>query len=191
MIGNNLLDSIERESLDLGAKWARGMMESEFSLTYKQFTAEELIKRGKDDFDNLAKSIGKGIDIKEIGKIYVQVGKARYQEKFPLSELLFAIHFSKKILWDHVISSGFFSDSLGLYQALNMMMKIDNFYDVAFIYLIRGYSEALFLKLARDNRKDNLDIRTLFPEGSFFTDSEPHEQYQPSWLSGWNLFKAK
>lgn len=191
MIGNKLLDSIGKDSLALGTKWAWGMLESEFSITYKKFSREELIKRGKDDFDNLVRLIGEDVNVKEIGKIYVNIGKSRYQENFPLSELLFAIHFSKKILWEHVITSGFFSDSLGLYQALNMMMKIDNFYDVAFIYLIRGYSEALFLKLASGERKDNLNIATLFPEGSFFGNHETDDYSKASWLSAWNLFKTK
>jgi hypothetical protein len=190
-IGNKLLDTIERNSKDLGMKWARGMIQSEYTIIYKKFSEEELNRRGKDDFDNLVRSVGEAIDMKEIGKTYVKVGRARYQEKFSLSELLFAIHYSKKILWEHVISSGFFSDTLGLYQAMNMMMKIDNFYDLACIYLIRGYSEALFMKLARENRIDNLNIKELFPEGSFFGDEEAKDKFSGNWLSGWNLFKIK
>jgi hypothetical protein len=190
-IGNKFLEAIGNHSLGLGMKWARGMIASEYTLTYKHFSEEELIRRGKDDFDHLVRWMEQDIHIKEIGKIYVKVGKARYNEKFPLSEVLFAIHYSKKILWEHMVSSGFVSSTLGLYQAANMMMKINNFFDVACIYLIRGYSEALVMKLSRDNRITRLDIKELFPEGSFFGDMELKDRLGQSWLSSWNLFKTK
>ena len=190
-IGNKFLEAIGKHSLDLGMKWASGMMDSEYTLTYKTFSEEELIRRGKDDFDHLVRWMEQDIDIKEIGKIYLKVGRARYNEKFPLSEVLFAIHYSKKILWEHVVSSGFVSSTLGLYQATHMMMKINNFYDVACIYLIRGYSEALFIKLSRENRLTGLDIKELFPEGSFFGDMDLKDRSGQSWLSSWNLFKTK
>ncbi|MCK4835522.1 MAG: hypothetical protein KAT17_02750 [Candidatus Aminicenantes bacterium] len=190
-IGNKFLEAIGSHSLDLGMKWARGMINSEYTITYKHFSEEELTKRGKDDFDNLVRWMEQDIDIKEIGKIYLKVGKARYNEKFPLSEIIFAIHYSKKILWEHVVSSGFVSSTLGFYQATQMMMKINNFYDAACIYLIRGYSEALFIKLSRDNRIDYSAIKDLFPEGSFFGDLDSKDQSENSWLSSWNLFKTK
>jgi hypothetical protein len=191
MIGNKLLETIGNQSLELGIKWARGIMDSEYTLTYKQFTAEELTKRGKDDFDNLVNWVSQEFDMNSIGKVYVKVGKARYSEKFPLSEILYAIHFSKKVLWEHIISSGFFTDTLGLYQAMTMMMKIDNFYDIACIYMIRGYSEALFMKLNRDNRTNCMQMKDLFPEGSFFAETDPIKPIEETWLSSWNLFKTK
>ena len=190
-IGHKLLETIGSQSLELGTKWARGMLDSEYTLTYKHFTNEELTKRGKDDFDNLVRWMTQDIDMKEIGKVYLKVGKTRYVEKFPLSEILFAIHFSKKVLWEHIISSGFFTDTLGLYQAMTMMMKIDNFYDIACIYLTRGYSEAMFTKLSKDNRINCLDIKDLFPEESFFGEIRSSEQMEDTWLSSWNLFKTK
>lgn len=191
LIGNKFLETIGNQSLELGIKWARGIVDSEYTLTYKQFTAEELTKRGKDDFDNLVSWMSKDLDMKAIGKMYLKVGKARYVEKFPLSEILFAIHFSKKVLWEHIVSSGFFTDTLGLYQAMTMMMKIDNFYDIACIYLIRGYSEALFTKLSKDNRINSLRIKDLFPEESFFGEMNPTKPIEDTWLSSWNLFKTK
>ncbi len=191
LIVHKLLETIGNQSLELGMKWARGILDSEYTLTYKQFTNEELTKRGKDDFDNLVKWIAQDIDMKVIGKVYLKVGKARYVEKFPLSEILFAIHYSKKILWEHIISSGFFTDTLGLYQAMTMMMKIDNFYDIACIYLIRGYSEAMFTKLTKDNRINFLDIKDLFPEESFFGEMKSGKKIENTWLSSWNLFKTK
>lgn len=191
LIGHKLLETIGNQSLELGMKWARGILDSEYTLTYKHFTTGELTKRGKDDFDNLVRWITEDIDMKAIGSVYLKVGKARYVEKFPLSEILFAIHFSKKILWEHIISSGFFTDTLGLYQAMTMMMKIDNFYDIACIYLIRGYSEAMFTKLTKDNRINCLDIKDLFPEESFFGEMKSSKQMEDTWLASWNLFKTK
>ena len=192
IIINELLSMIEKDSLQLAKKWKKEMLESEYTSTYKKISEKELIKRGELDFVNLGEWIDGDIGMEEIGKDYINIGKERFIEGFALSEILYAFHCSKKLLWNYILSSGILRSALEIYQAMDLIVRIYNFYDVAAFYLIRGYQQSLFVKLARG--KKGIDVKTLkniFPLGYAFIENGKDKSLTEDWIKSWNLFKAK
>ncbi len=75
---------------------------------------------------------------------------------------------------------------------MDLIVRIYNFYDVAAFYIIRGYQQSLFAKLAQ--RKSGIDVKTLkdiFPLGYAFTEKWEEKNLTEDWIQSWNLFKAK
>ena len=118
-----------------------------------------------------------------------KMGKARYLEGFPLSEIHFAFHLSKSVLWDELATSGILNTSLDLYQGINFLLHLQNFYDMATFYLIRGYQEALYHRMTQDPAISAEARERLFPQGSFLRRHDDSAQ-RTHWLESWNLFKT-
>lgn len=192
IIINKLLSMIEKDSLQLARRWKKEMLESEYTDTYKKISEKELIKRGELDFVNLGEWIDGDIGMEEIGKVYINIGRERFIEGFALSEILYAFHCSKKLLWNYILSSGILTSALEIYQAMDLIVRVYNFYDIAAFYVIRGYQQSLFAKLARC--KKGIDVKTLkdiFPLGYAFAEKGEDKNLTEDWVQSWNLFKTK
>jgi len=174
---------------DLAQRWFQKLITTEYTPTYRKLSEEEILRRGREDFAQLAHWLGENPDMKQIGSTYVQMGKARYLEGFPLSEIHFAFHLSKSVLWDELATSGILNTSLDLYQGINFLLHLQNFYDMATFYLIRGYQEALYHRMTQDPAISAEARERLFPQGSFLRRHDDSAQ-RTHWLESWNLFKT-
>ncbi len=173
MIYNKLLSLIENNSEVIAKKWKDEIKNSEYAETYKKLSDKELITRANNVYKNLGKWLDRDTTMKEIGDEYVKIGKARYKEGFPLCEVQLALHYTKKILWNHIISEGILTNALEIFQALELIVSIYNFFDIASFYLIRGYQEATYMEITKIKGLDKKKLMELFPSGSFFFEFNP------------------
>lgn len=187
IITEKLLAEIDTNSLHMANQWAQEITDSAHTRMYKKLSSEELVKRGTEDFKNIVSWLQKGFNMVEIGRVYAEIGKKRYLEKIPLCEILFVFHLSKKILWDFIVSSDIISNTVEIYQAMNLSSRVYTFYDFASFYLIRGYTEEMYKNLGTIKEIDSKLIEGIFPEGSFYYEPEDAK----GWIESWNLFKVK
>lgn len=174
MLYNKLLAIIAKDSRQMAHKWRESIRSTEYAQTYQRFNDEELEKRARDVYDTLGKWLESEASMKDIGKVYVKIGKERYLEGFPLCEVQLAIHFTKKILWDHILSEGILTNALEIYQAMDLLQRLQNFFDIASFYIIRGYLEEIYIKLGKSKEIDPAKLKHFFPEGSFLFEFNPY-----------------
>lgn len=191
MNSSKFLSIIETDSLEMAKKWAHGILKSKFTKTYRKLPEEKLVRLGKNVYDNLAKWLMHSNTKIEIGNIYAEIGNQRYQEGYPLCEVLYAAHYEKKILADHISSSGVLPDALSLYHSLDFLTRLYDFFDIATFYITRGYQEALYKKVIKLKGIDVEKIKELFPEGSFYFEMDSNGKSFEKLLEGFNLFKVK
>ncbi len=187
IITEKILREIDTNSKHLATRWTQEITSSPHTRMYKKLSSEELIARGVEDFKNIVDWLKKGFKMVEIGRVYAETGKQRYKEKIPLCEILFVFHLSKKILWEFIVSADIISNTVEIYQAMNLSSRIHTFYDFASFYLIRGYTEDMYKKLGNVKDIDKKLIEGIFPEGSFYYEQEDAK----AWIESWNLFKVK
>ncbi len=173
MLSSALLDMIENNSQLMAANWRRGIKESPYSKTYQRFNDAELERRARDVYDNLGKWLDRDTTMEQIGEAYIQVGRRRYQEGFPLCEVQFGLHYTKKVLWDHVLSEGILTNALEIYQALELAIRLENFFDLASFYIIRGWLGEFALKLEHAGGMNHEALQEFFPPGSFALEFNP------------------
>ncbi len=191
MNSSKFLNIIETDSLEMAKKWAKGILKSKFTKTYRKLPEERLVQLGKNVYDNLAKWLMHSNTKIEIGNIYAEIGNLRYQEGYPLCEVLYAAHYEKKILAEHISSSGLLPDALSLYHSLDFLTRLYDFFDIATFYLTRGYQEALYKKTMKLKGVDVEKIKEVFPEGSFYLEEGSESRSFEKLLEGFNLFKVK
>ncbi|MCU0286557.1 MAG: hypothetical protein MUF15_09170 [Acidobacteria bacterium] len=185
------INIIETDSLEMARKCAKGILESRFTKTYRKLPEDNLVQLVKNVYNNLAKWLFHNGSKIEVQKVYADIGIERYSEGYPLCEVLYAAHYEKKILADHISTSGLLPDALNLYHSLEFIIRIYDFFDIATFYLTRGYHEALYKKISHLKGLDEKKIKEIFPEGSFYYEKNSDLESFEKLLDGFNLFKVK
>ncbi|MCP4153996.1 MAG: hypothetical protein GY757_40090 [bacterium] len=191
MTFNKFINMIENDSLEIAEKWAKGILKSKFTKTYRELPEATLVKLGKNVYDNLSKWLDRDTTRIEIGKIYAGIGKQRYAEGYPLCEVIYAAHYTKKFLADHIASGGILPDALNLYHSMEFIGRLYDFFDIATFYLSRGFQEALYKKVSSMKGLDEESLKEIFPPGSFYYEKESDSVMFEKLLEGFNLFKVK
>jgi hypothetical protein len=173
MLSSTLLLMIENNSELMAAAWRQGIKQSPYSKTYQRFSDAELDRRARDVYENLGKWLDRDTTMDQIGEAYIQIGRRRYQEGFPLCEVQFGLHYTKKVLWDHILSEGILTNALEIYQALDLAIRLENFFDLASFYIIRGWLRELTLKMEQSGTVNHDNLKAFFPIGSFALEFNP------------------
>jgi len=175
----------------MAKKWAQMVSQSKFTPTYRKLSLEELTRLGQNVYDNLGRWLDPKNQQEEIGRIYAKIGAQRYQQGYPLCELHYAVHFTKKVLLAHIVAEGVMPNTLKLYQTYESIQDISDFFDLAVFYETRGFQEALYKKILAQKGIDKEKMKEIFPQGSFFFEVEPDFRAFEKALDGFNLFKVK
>ncbi|RLE19192.1 MAG: hypothetical protein DRJ08_02750 [Acidobacteria bacterium] len=165
-----LVEMIHANKERMAAAWCQEIRNCEYMKTFHSFRDEELVHRNERVLAHLADSLEAGTSRIETGKFFVIIGKERFREKFPLCEVNYALFLTKKVLWKRMHADGLLASALDLYQALELMNAICDFFDLASFYLIRGYTEEMHHKLVKTGKLTANELREVFSPGSFFYD---------------------
>ncbi|UCH94322.1 MAG: hypothetical protein JSV88_29195 [Candidatus Aminicenantes bacterium] len=188
---NKFIDIIKSNSLAMAKKWAKMVAASGYTRTYQKLPEEERTRLAKNVYDNLGRWLDPKTTQAEIGKTYADIGAKRYEQGYPLCELLYAFHYTKKVLLNHIFSESLLPDTLRLYQTYNFIQEIYDFFDLAVFYETRGFQEALYRKVLAQKGINKKNIEDIFPRGSFYYEQEPDFRSFEKALEGFNLSKMK
>ena len=108
---------------------------------YHRLAPLELHNRAYDVYHNLSKWVGRGSE-SEIELSYTDLGRRRYREGIPLSEVIFALLLTKEHLLTYVRTSGLADTALDLYQELELVQMVSQFFDKAIYHAARGFELA-------------------------------------------------
>lgn len=186
-----IIHNIERNASFMAKKWAKGMAESDFTVTYKKLPQDQLAKLGGDVYNNLGHWMEKESFDKEVETIYARIGRERYAQGYPLSEIIFALHYTKKVLSDFITSQGLLPNVIELYQTISFLDKIYKFFDYAAFYLVKGYNEALFDKLSKLKCIKESDLQKVLPPINYEQMKSAEVTKINKFLQGFNIFKLK
>jgi len=173
MIRDNIIELLAKNKDLLARKWLQQIKDSKFAFTYRQMPDDELKNRCYDVYLKLMRWLEGEVPLTELGEFYVDLGKRRYLENFPLPEVLYGLHLEKKLLWYAMLEEGYFQGTLEVYQALNMLIKVFNFFDLASFYITRGYLEEMYIKMGKSEWIGPEVIKEFFPPHSFHFEFNP------------------
>lgn len=175
MISKKLLNLIVNNESRLAKRWSEEVRKSDYMKTYQRFSEEELIRRNTRFFDQLVRWLESDGAKSLIGAFFVQIGKDRYKEKFPLPEMLYGVFLAKKVFWDVIVTEGFLDTMVDVYKALEALTVIYNFFDQGNLYITRGYLEEMYTEMIEDKKLSAEEVKKYFYPGSFFKLDPPFE----------------
>ena len=141
MISAKLVTMIEDHADKLTAGLVSDLQRHPRTGAYHGFCRAELHDRAYDVYRNLGKWITRGSD-SEIEASYVDLGRRRFREGIPLSQVIFALILTQDHLLSYAKLSGLSDSALDLYQELEFTRVVAQFFNKAIDHTAHGYEQA-------------------------------------------------
>jgi hypothetical protein len=109
--------------------------------SYQRLPEADVHRRAFGVYRNLGKWLTAMSD-EEIEESYRNLAVARHEEHIPLSEVIYALTFTKYHLRDYISASGIIDSAVALAQEQELQFLIGRFFDKAIYYTAKGYEEA-------------------------------------------------
>ncbi|HNY66308.1 MAG TPA: hypothetical protein PKM41_12810 [Deltaproteobacteria bacterium] len=158
MIYSKLVKLIEDNQAELTRRSLKELLGREETRCYRELQPELLNERVSDVYGRLISWLNRERRSGDIQKYYTELGKRRFHECIPLSEVVIAFMLLKRHLWLFVTEKQFFDSTYECYQALELNNKVVLFFDRVIYFATLGYEEEM-LKNSQD--KEGLFARLL------------------------------
>ncbi len=152
MVYESLISITEQYHLQMAQAWFEEVRKSDYLQTYNALSDPQLLERGKILFENFLKWLQTGADNSEIKKYFVELGKERCKEGFPLSEVNYALYLEKKVLWNFIAFKDKTQGRLTPSDVIEFTSVISGYFDMGEFFIIRGFSEAFAQELIKSGK---------------------------------------
>ncbi len=143
MIYSKLVKLIEDNQEELTRRSSKELLSREETKCYRSLQVDILSERIYDVYSRLISWLNKERQSGDIEKYYTELGKRRFHEGIPLSEVIIAFMLLKRHLWLFVTERQFFDSTYECYQALELNNKVVLFFDRVIYFSALGYEEEL------------------------------------------------
>ncbi len=167
MISKKLLDTILHKEDKLSKRWVEQIRKSAYMKCYQRRREDELIRRNKKFFEQLAHWINDDVSREEIDHYFESVGRERYKEGFPLPEIIYGVFLAKKVLHDMLIEETLLDTAMEIYQVLELITLIYNFFDQGNFNIILGYLDEMSAAIGKSGKLTGDELNKFFVTGSF------------------------
>jgi hypothetical protein len=159
MLGARLLQLIEAHAGPLTRETIRDLTTNEHTTAFRRLRQVDLEPRVSLLYRNLSNWIGDADD-EAVKHEYEEMGRTRFREGVPVSELVYAIMLTKRRLRQYIRDHGLVDFSgdrvtpdellpLELHSIQELNYQVGEFFDRALYYLVRGYEVESGIPLAR------------------------------------------
>jgi len=173
MIDQSLLNDLNRNARDFAARWKNTVRKAHQLKHYNTMDDELLIEKYAPFFPLLAKILDRGLDRTLLGNFFVNLGKSRMQEGFPVSEVIYAVNLMERVLIEYITNEYAPENPIKMYQAMGVISQISEFFLLGCFYLTKGYLEAVYTKMnSHDSVSEEL-LKKYFKDDFFFREETP------------------
>ena len=168
MVDRILVDALNFKSRDLAFKLKVLIRKTPDLKHFQKMDDDTLMGMGLRIYPLVARSLEEGLDKQLIGAFFVNVGKVRMEEGYPVSELIYAMSLVQKIVIEYLMTDFALDSTIRMYQALGAVSKISEFFLLGSFYLIKGFLEATYV---HKNEKDAVSeelLQKYFRDDFFF-----------------------
>ena len=108
--------------------------------TYHGLSRDELHRRVFEVYRNLGRWVANEAD-ETVESAYSELGKIRFAEDIPLSEVVYALILTKVHLREYINTSALLDSAVELYQEKELQRMIGMFFDKAIYFTVQAYMQ--------------------------------------------------
>lgn len=140
-LSSRLTGIVETHAARLTRDTVRKLQSSPQTRSYSKLPPGALYYRVNEVYQNLGRWLWEKTD-EAIQSWYKELGKRRFTEGIPLSEVLWALTLTKQQLTDDLDASAIVDSAMDLYRRQELDRVIGHFFDRAIYYTAAGYELA-------------------------------------------------
>src|SRR5262245_1814755 len=145
MLATRLVNLVETHSRRLSDDLQQKLLNSDRCSTIRLVPPEELRDRSYEVYRNLGSFLLNPTD-KEVESRYLEIGATRAGQGVKLSHVVYGLLLTKEHLLEYLESESFYDSSLAVFAHLELLRKLDQFYDRAIYFTAVGYEQAIATK---------------------------------------------
>jgi hypothetical protein len=168
MVDRVLIDTLSFKSQEFAARWKDRIRKAPHLKHYNELSDEALIDMNTSFYPLLARSLDRGLDRSLVGDFFVSLGKARMRKNFPISEVIYAVNLAQQVVIEYLMSDFVLDSSLRMYEAMGVVTKVAEYFLLGCFYLTKGFLEATYIYMHRDDAISEGLLKKYFRDDFFF-----------------------
>jgi len=168
MIDRVLIDTLNIKSRDFAVKWKDKLRAADQLKHYHAIENEQLIEAGTPIYSLLSNTLDRGLDRSRVGAFFVEMGKQRLRGGFPVSEVLYGLNVSQKVVIEYIMTEFAPENSMRMYQSLGALTTISEFFLLGSFYIVKGFLEETSTHMSKADLAHIETFRKYFKDDLFF-----------------------
>ena len=165
MSTGNLSKIVDDQIDELKREWLEEVRKSDYLTTYQSFNDNDIISRGEAVYTHLSEWLKEGATNKDAEDYFENVGSVRFQERFPLTEVHYAVYLLKKIFWNKIDWRDKVTGAFETSNATKIMNVFNDYFDLANFSITKGYFNELLNTIKDDKKLSKEDLKGLLTKG--------------------------
>jgi hypothetical protein len=168
MVDRVLVDALNFNSRDFALKWKDRIRRTPHLRHYQGMSDEALKDVNVRFYPLLARCLERGMDRQCIGDFFVRLGKAKMEEGFPVSEVIYAVSLTQKTVLEYIMTDFAPENPLRMYQSMGVVSQVSEFFLLGTFYLIKGFLEQTYVQMNSLDAVSEELLRKYFRDDFFF-----------------------
>ena len=168
MVDHALIDNLNLEARNFASEWKNMVRKVKHLKHYNSLSDEALITINTPFYPHLAKTLDRGFDRSLLGNFFVNVGKTRMHEGFPVSEVIYAVNLSQKMVINYILTEFAPENTVRMYSSMEVVSQVSEFFLLGCFYITKGFLEAVYTQMNIDDSVSEELLKKYFRDDFFF-----------------------
>ena len=143
---DRLIAMIERHAGSMAEELKEKLVNDPTTSSYKTLEERTIYDNIFEVYSRLGHWLLKDSEKGEVRTHYSNIGAQRFEQGFPLDQLVQALVATKRHIWDTVLERGIMTTAKELDSAIDFITYLNRFFDMAIYYTTLGYYEMLVIQ---------------------------------------------
>jgi hypothetical protein len=168
MMDRVLIDTLTLSARNFAGRWKDAIRKASHLKHYNELNDERLIEVNSAFYPLLARTLDRGLDRAVVGEFFVKLGKERMRGEFPISEVIYAVNLSQHIVIEYLMTDFVLDNAVKMYGAMGVVTKVAEFYLLGCFYLTKGFLEATYTHMSKNDAVSEELLKRYFRDDFFF-----------------------
>jgi len=168
MIDRVLIDTLNLKSRDFAIRWKDSIRKNPQLKHFNEMNDGELIEANMELYPMLARTLDRGLDRSLVGGFFVKRGKEWMRNGFPVSEVIFTLNLSQKMVIEYLMTEFAPENPMRMYQSMGALTRVAEFCLLASFYISKGFLEETYTSMSSNDQVSDEFLKKYFKDDFFF-----------------------
>ena len=168
MVDHSLIDNLNLKSRDFATKWKNMIRKAPQLKHYNNMDDNTLIEMHRPFYPLLARILDRGMDRPLVGDFFVKIGKERMRAGYPISEVIFALNLSQKVVIEYLMTEYAPENPMRMYQSMGALTQVAEFCLLGSFYIAKGFLEETYTSMSSHDKVSEELLKKYFKDDFFF-----------------------
>lgn len=143
-----LIEMIEKDAESMAGELKKKLLTDPAAQSYQTLDDRTLYENIFEVYSRLGYWLLRDTEKGELPTHYSTIGAQRFDEGFPLHEIIQALLSTKRHIWDTILEKGIMRTAKELDSVIDFITYLNRFFDMAIYHTTLGYYRAFNVKIA-------------------------------------------